>query len=224
MLKRIFSSALKIFFNLLYHQFSWMYDWIADLVSVGLWKEWVQAVIPYLEGKKVLEIGCGPGHLLAALSTGGGSIFGLDVSQQMLRQANRNISLSPRNKNLVLAASQNLPLVDRCFPAIVATFPSNYILDPKTLDGIWRVLDEGGKLLILPAAWIEGSNILDRLAAWLFTITDESPRIIDTDIEVRFSGYFERLSHAGFQSTWELIESDRSKILIITAVKNQPNK
>ena len=83
---------MKVFFNLLYHQFAWTYEWVADLVSIGRWKTWVNMVLPYLDEAKVLELGCGPGHLQSVYSIEGSVIFGLDASWQMLRQAKRNLS------------------------------------------------------------------------------------------------------------------------------------
>ena len=64
---RFINHLLKISFHLLYHQLAWVYDWIAALVSCGLWNTWVVQALPYLEGPLVLELGPGPGHMQAAL-------------------------------------------------------------------------------------------------------------------------------------------------------------
>lgn len=220
MINRFVSSILKIFFKLLYHQFAWAYDWVADIVSIGRWKTWVFSVIPYLGDSSVLELGCGPGHLQAAYSRGD-VIFGLDSSWQMLKQASRNLSEHNRTMNLALGMAQHLPFMDGSFPAVVATFPSNYIYNPQTLKQVWRVLQEDGQLIILPAAWITGSSILDRIASWIFSISGESPDIEDSDIENSFAIPFDRLTEAGFQLHHELIESERSKLLLIHAVKSK---
>jgi ubiquinone/menaquinone biosynthesis C-methylase UbiE len=218
LINRFISSILKIFFKLLYHQFAWAYDWVADIVSIGRWKTWVFSVIPYLGDSSVLELGCGPGHLQAAYSQCD-VIFGLDSSWQMLKQASRNLSEHNRTMNLALGMAQHLPFMDGSFPAVVATFPSNYIYHPQTLKQVWRVLQEDGQLIILPAAWITGSSILDKIASWIFSISGESPDIEDSDIENSFAIPFDRLTEAGFQSHHELIKSERSKLLLIHAVK-----
>ena len=220
MFNRLISSILKIFFNLLYHRFAWAYDWVADLVSNGRWKTWVYTVLPYLDEASVLELGFGPGHLQSAYSIEGGVIFGLDDSWQMLRQANRNLSKDNQANNLVYGLAQNLPFRDRSFPVVVSTFPSGYIYEVQTLMQVWRVLEDDGQLIILPAAWITGTSIPDRFASWLFTVTGESPDPENSDLESLFALPLERLSEAGFNTHCELIESEDSNVLMIRAVKN----
>jgi ubiquinone/menaquinone biosynthesis C-methylase UbiE len=210
---------LKIFFKLLYHQFAWSYDWIADIVSIGRWKTWVYSVIPFLGENMILELGCGPGHLQVAHSSGDASMFGIDSSRQMLNQASRNLSISNLEKKLVLGVAQELPFRDNSFPIVVSTFPSNYIFDPITLNQIWRILNDDGQLIILPAAWITGSNILDRFSSWLFTVTGEAPSAKSDDLESKFAQPFEKLSQAGFQVQYELIDLDSSQVLVIHALK-----
>jgi ubiquinone/menaquinone biosynthesis C-methylase UbiE len=211
---------LKIFFNLLYHQFAWAYDWVADLVSIGRWKTWVYIVLPYLDEANVLELGCGPGHLHSAYSNKGGVIIGLDASWQMLRQANRNISRDNQANNLVYGFAQSLPFRDRSFQIVVSTFPSSYIYGVQTLTQVWRVLEDEGQLIILPAAWITGTSILDRFASWLFTVTGESPDPDRSDLESKLALPLERLSEAGFHTQYELMENEGSSVLMVRAVKN----
>jgi ubiquinone/menaquinone biosynthesis C-methylase UbiE len=74
---------MRGFFNLLYHQFAWSYDFIASLVSLGNWKRWIITVLPHLEGPRVLELGHGPGHLQRALLNKGINTFGIDESRSM---------------------------------------------------------------------------------------------------------------------------------------------
>jgi len=75
--------------KLLKEQTQRAYDWIADIVSIGRWKTWVYSVIPFLGENMILELGCGPGHLQVAHSSGDASMFGIDSSWQMLKQARR---------------------------------------------------------------------------------------------------------------------------------------
>lgn len=221
MLSRFLSRFLKTFFKLLYHQFAWSYDWIADIVSIGRWKTWVYSIIPFLGENMILELGCGPGHLQVAHSSGEASMFGIDSSQQMLNHASRNLSKSNLEKKLVLGVAQELPFRDNSFPIVVSTFPSNYIFDPKTLSQIWRILKDDGQLIILPAAWITGSNLLDRLSSWLFTVTGESPAENSDELENKFAQQFANLSRAGFQVQEELLDLEESQVLVIHALKKR---
>jgi len=222
-LYRFISSTLKLFFNLLYHQFAWAYDWVAAVVSIGRWKSWIFVVLPYLGNANVLEIGCGPGHLQVAHAPEKGAIFGLDASRQMLRQASHRLAKYNRTNNLVLGKAQFLPYRDQSFPIIVATFPSNYINDPRTLDQVWRVLEDNGALIVLPAAWITGENMLDKFAAWLFKVTDQSPDIELGNLGARFIDHIDGLDEIGFHVRCDLVELPASKIFLIRARKVVPD-
>lgn len=220
---RFISSTLKLFFNLLYHQFAWAYDWVAAVVSIGRWKTWIYVVLPYLGDSNVLELGCGPGHLQIAHSPEKGAIFGLDASQQMLRQASHRLTKHSRIKNLVLGKAQFLPYRDQSFPIIVATFPSNYINDPRTLGQVWRVLEDNGELVVLPAAWITGKNMLDKFAAWLFKVTGQSPKFEIENLQARFADHIDGLNEIGFHVRCDLVELSASKIFLIRARKVVPD-
>ena len=138
----------------------------------------------------------------------------------MLGQAQVNTATNQTSSNLVLGTAEYLPFRPRSFPVIVATFPSNYITDNQTLQQIWRTLEDGGRLIILPAAWITGTGLLDRLAAWIFSVSGESPPINDSSLPGSIPFSFDGLVEAGFNVTHELIELNSSKVLIIQAVKS----
>jgi len=203
---------LRTFFYLLYHPFAWTYDFVAATVSLGRWKSWVRCSIPFLEGK-VLEIGYGPGHLQQALNEGGFSTFGIDESRQMVCQARRRLQKTGSPICLARGLAQSLPFQNEVFDSVVATFPSEYIFDPHTLKDVRRVLKPGGRLVILPMAWITGTQGLERLAAWLFRFTGEAPgtpRPIPGEMRERFM-------RAGFEAQSELVRLKGSQVLVILA-------
>lgn len=202
---------LRLFFHLLYHQFAWMYDLVAALVSLGRWKGWVLSVLPSLNGR-VLEIGFGPGHLQLALHQRGLAVFGLDESRQMARQARRRLRRKGFNGNLVRAVARQIPFPKNSFQTVVATFPAEYIFHADTLAQIHRVLVPGGRLVILPMAWITGNRLHERLAAWLFKVTGQAG-----PIGTLLPGMRKRLRVAGFELRHELVECPGSRILVIIA-------
>lgn len=165
---------MRVFFYLLYHPFAWTYDLVAAIVSLGLWKKWVLSVIPELIGPRVLELGHGPGHLQVELAANQINSFGVDESRQMGVIASRRLLRSQSTTNLATAYAQSLPFPNLSFDQAVATFPSEYIFNPQTISEIYRVLFPGGKLIILPSAWISGRNFIHRTAAWLFQVTDQA--------------------------------------------------
>jgi|WetSurMetagenome_2_1015567.scaffolds.fasta_scaffold154350_3 ubiquinone/menaquinone biosynthesis C-methylase UbiE len=159
-------AILRVIYDLLYHPFAWSYDLVAGFVSFGQWIGWVEAIIPLVQGSKVLELGFGPGHLQMRLVLKGFQVYGLDESPQMTRQASRRLRRNGTAVNLVRGLSQNLPF-DSLFDTVVATFPSEYIFDPKTMGEISRVLLPEGRLIILLSVSPGNPNSRSVLVKWL---------------------------------------------------------
>lgn len=164
----------RSFFYLLYHQLAWVYDLVAAVVSLGYWKHWVYSVIPHVQGGPILEIGHGTGHLQVKLAVQGYQVFGLDESPTMGRIAKQRLRKSCRIPHLVRGYAQRVPFPDAGFQHVISTFPSEYILDPRTINELHRLLSPGGTLIILPVAWIQGQSPLHKTAAWLFRATDQA--------------------------------------------------
>jgi ubiquinone/menaquinone biosynthesis C-methylase UbiE len=164
-----------------------------------------------LSGPDVLELGHGPGHLQADLVQNGIKTTGIDLSPQMCRIATRRLGRKGFDPRLVRAQAQRLPFEDCSYNEVVATFPSEYIFDSKTILETYRVLVPGGRFVILPVALIAGESLLERLAATLFRITNQS---IPPDTSV-----LSRIEHYGFilQSKW--IKKAGWEAFIITAQK-----
>lgn len=210
---RLLAAFLRFFFSLLYYQLAWTYDWVAAIVSIGMWKEWIFSVLPYLSGTKILEIGHGPGHLLLALHQKSRLAIGLDLSPQMNKIARGRLARHNLTPKLILGAAQNIPLLTNSMDHVVATFPSEYIFNNKTTSEAYRVLKPGGTWIIVPFAWITGKSLMHRAGAWLFSITGESPKSDNVALQP--------LINAGFLARTEMVELPSSKVLIIHAQKPQ---
>jgi ubiquinone/menaquinone biosynthesis C-methylase UbiE len=212
--KRVLIVLLRLFFKLLYNQFAWTYDWVASIVSLGSWQTWITSVLPYLDGPRILEIGFGPGHLQVALTQKGITIYGLDESHQMAHIAHRRLTNMGLRPNLIRGEAQTLPFSGNCFNQVVITFPAESILNRSSLSEIRRVLVDGGRAIMLPMAWITGRKPLERLAAWVNRITGEAPEWDEKSLKP--------LKTTGFEVTWEMIDFNNSKVLIIHLVKSLP--
>lgn len=210
-LNRLISSFLRLFFYLIYKPFAWTYDWVAFIVSAGKWQGWILSVLPELSGPRILELGHGPGHLQKAALEKGFWTCGLDESRQMGRIALGRLREGGLKPNLVNARAQYLPFANCSYSQIVATFPTEYLVQQSTLDEVWRVLCPGGKLIVMPVAWITGNRLLERAAAWLFRITGQAPEWDDRVLEP--------LAKTGFEIEVERKAVASSEVLIIKAYK-----
>ena len=212
----IINRFMRLFFFHFYHTFAWTYDFISLTVSIGRWNDWIRCVLPFVRGKRVLEIGFGPGHLQQSLRDGGWLTVGLDESKQMADLARDRLRDSGYvQSNLVRGLAQRLPFPSNSFETVVSTFPAEYIFDSHTLSEVYRILQKNGIFLITPVAWITGRALLDRLAAWTFHITGESPPI--KEIFTRRAVI--PLENAGFKVNTRYIEIRSSLILLVTATK-----
>ena len=206
---------LRIFFNLLYHQFAWSYDIVSGIVSIGMWNEWIKSVLPELAGQRILELGHGPGHLQISLLQKGKLVAGIDLSPQMGHISGKRIRKANLQPLLVNGASQRLPFPDNSFNQIVSTFPTQYIFSTNTIEEIYRVLNTYGEFIILPVAWITGGNLLHKMAAWLFKVTGESTELDEEKLSSDLS-QFERF---GFSTEFEIRELENSQVLILRGKK-----
>jgi len=167
---------LQKFYTMLYHSFAWGYDFISWIVSAGRWQGWAKTILPLVEGRNFLEIGCGTGNLLLELYQRGDRVIGLDESGHMLRIA-KNTTLRKWGASvaaLVRARAETLPLPDTCLDSVVATFPGEYIFRIDTLQSCRRVLVPGGRLIILLGVQFGGRSVIDIALRWLYAVTGQS--------------------------------------------------
>jgi len=119
--------------------------WDSDYARRGrLWGGGVKDLPALPEGSFVLELGCGDGKTLCALS-GSRRVVGLDVSPQALHLARR----ARVDANLLLADAGCLPLREESFDAIFAFHVVGHLLasDRRALaHEAARVLVPGGEL------------------------------------------------------------------------------
>jgi ubiquinone/menaquinone biosynthesis C-methylase UbiE len=215
-LSRILTGLMRLFFRLLYHSFSWSYDIVASGVSLGRWKQWVLATAALLAGRRVLELGFGPGHLMNHLYETGYMVTGLDESFQMARQAHRRILRRGFRPRLGRGLAQSLPFASQSFDSVVATFPTLYIVDPATLAEIRRVLTPGGRLVVLMAAWITGKTLRERALQGLFRATAQVP-----PDDQPLTDFIIPYQEAGFQASIRFVEPAGSRLMFIIAKKGE---
>ena len=139
-------------FELLYGPLVPLYDWVSRTGFLGEWARWQRTVLRFVHAGPTLELGPGTGDLLPLLLAQGLTPCGLDRSPQMLARARGKLArrgLAPPLVPLVRGSAEALPFQSNTFGAVVATFPSGYIVQPATWAEIERVLRPGGDLVVV---------------------------------------------------------------------------
>ena len=163
---------MRTFFRLLYHELAWAYDLVAWLVSFGQWKAWGRAALSRLRGQRVLELAHGPGHLLVTMKRAGFAPVGLDLSPQMGRLARKRLRDGSCDVPLVRARAQALPFRAGAFDSVVSTFPTEFIVDPATVQEIARVIEQGGRVVLVPGV-VFGASLPARSLGLLYVVTGQ---------------------------------------------------
>ena len=102
-----------------------------------------------LQGKKVLEVGCGYGSLSVYMSKKGAKVTGVDISSEAIKISKRNASLN--NQKIVFKQSkgEKLDFEDEEFDLVVSCEVLEHIPNyTKAIDEIIRVTKKSGKMII----------------------------------------------------------------------------
>ncbi|MBU6334510.1 MAG: methyltransferase domain-containing protein [Chloroflexi bacterium] len=204
-------SIVRAGFHLLYHQAAWSYDAVAAIVSLGAWRGWVESCVADAAAP-ALEVGCGPGHLQRALWRAGIASVGLDRSPQMLRLAAR----PPRPPWLVHGDARSLPFADGHFASVIATFPTEVIIDPACVAELRRVLAPGGVLTVLLwAEWARDDGVTRLLDAAARHTGQHSVRTATP--AARHDALADALRRAGLATTWHQRPVGAVRLHVLTA-------
>lgn len=145
-----------------YSKYANVYDLAVKLLPV--WKTWIKRIIPYIEGDRVLEASFGTGYLLMQYASNY-ETYGIDFNNDMVEVAQRNLSRKGINATLRCANVEKLPFPENYFDTIVNTMAfTGYPNGKQAMSEFYRVLKEGGRLLIIDFDYPENRN---RLGYWL---------------------------------------------------------
>lgn len=201
-------------FYLLYNQLAFTYDLVSFIASLGAWRCWQRTALRYLPPPAdglILELAHGTGNLQVDLIQAGYKAMGCDLSPYMGRIAREKLRKAGLPVRLARANASHLPYPSETYAAVISTFPTAFITLPAVLEEIYRVLQPGGLLIIVPGAAFTGGSVFSRLLEWLYRITGQRE-----DHSFSFTDW---LDEAGFESRIALENCPYSQVTLILGRK-----
>jgi ubiquinone/menaquinone biosynthesis C-methylase UbiE len=146
-----------------------LYDRMAPFYApamrlLPMWKRYVQQALPCLpQSGAILEIGPGPGVLLAQIVQARRQVIAADLSFQMLRRAQQRLQRSELPAYFTQANVMHLPFVDGTFDGVVLTFVFSAIPNgAAAMCEMQRVLRPNGVLVLIDACLPGDNNLIAR--------------------------------------------------------------
>jgi trans-aconitate methyltransferase len=148
-------------------------------------------------GERILDLGCGTGHLTAQIAERGADVIGLDASASMIAQARQNY---PKLK-FVLADARTFEL-GTGFDAVFSNAALHWIPEPApVIASVARALKPGGRFVLEMGAKGNIAQIVDALTTvlptarnpWYFPTAAEYSQVLEQrGFEVRALWTIER--------------------------------
>ncbi len=122
----------------------------------------IRAVLKELgDPKRLLDVGCGTGLFIDAISNRAEKVVGIDFSFDMLERAKKRSG----DAMLVSADADNLPFPDNCFDTVVSlTLLQNMPRPERTVLEMGRVTEREGRVIVTV---LEKKISADEVESWL---------------------------------------------------------
>lgn len=128
----------------------------SDLIMDDLVPErknpWLDTILdnaPQKDDLKILDVGCGPGFFSIILSEAGFDVTGIDLSANMIKEAEKNAEAMETDPSFKVMDTQDPDFPDATFDLIVSRNVVWSLSEPEKAYKNWfRLLTPGGKLLV----------------------------------------------------------------------------
>jgi len=150
------------------------YDLLGELLSFGQNARWRRELVEHIVDAHpgtILDVATGTGGVALQMARRtGASVTGIDITEPMMRQAQRKVSVADLAAPILFVAgrAEQLPFDDDSFDALAFTYLFRYVADPTaTLREMVRVVRPGGAIATLEFHVPE--RRLFWLGWWLYT-------------------------------------------------------
>jgi len=121
-----------------------------------------------LEGRHVLDVGCGDGAYSLAAAEAGASVTGVDTSPEMLEAAQKRAKEQGLRVALQVGDARSLPFSDGTFDVVLAVTVLCFIEEADgVVDEMARVVRPGGRIVVGELSRWSVWAALRRLRGWL---------------------------------------------------------
>ncbi len=128
----------------------------------------ILALVGAVQGKHMLDVGCGDGALSVVLAQAGGDVTGLDANPRMLAAALDRASRVDAAVTFIEGYARQLPFADDTFDVVVAITVLCFVADAeRAANEMARVLRPGGRLVIGELGRHSLWAVKRRLSGWI---------------------------------------------------------
>lgn len=152
------------------------YDLLNRMLSMGqdlVWRKRVARHLPQRKNLRVLDLATGTGDLLIQMSRKSANIsggIGIDLAEKMLEIGRDKLKSRQLDKKLSLQTgdAMAIPFTNSQFDVVSIAFGIRNVLDvPTSLAEMYRVLNDGGRVLVLEFS-LPGNWLLRKLYLFYF--------------------------------------------------------